>query len=117
VEATSKFEVLHGEAVAIGMAHEARLAERLGIAEAGTATRLTRVLESYGLPLDLPGSAARLEDLLTVMRQDKKTRAGQIRFALPRSIGTMHQTGGSWTVPVSEAAVRDVLADSASVNQ
>ncbi len=41
IEATAKFATLHGEAVAIGMAYEARLAETLGIAEPGTAERRT----------------------------------------------------------------------------
>src|SRR6185503_7140921 len=49
IEATTKFATLHGEAVAIGMAYEARLAETLGIAEPGTADRLQRLLEHYAL--------------------------------------------------------------------
>src|SRR5205085_8221374 len=57
VEATVKFAVLHGAAVAIGMAYEARLAEVLGIAAAGTAARIRKLLERYGLPVELPKSA------------------------------------------------------------
>src|SRR2546425_11004330 len=45
IEATSKFGTLHGEAGANGMAHEARPAGALGIAGAGTADRLQRLLE------------------------------------------------------------------------
>ncbi|MBI1967620.1 MAG: 3-dehydroquinate synthase, partial [Gemmatimonadetes bacterium] len=51
IEATTKFAVLHGEAVAIGMAYEARLAETLEVAERGTAGRIRGLLERYGLPL------------------------------------------------------------------
>src|SRR5439155_7404473 len=54
IEATAKFTTLHGEAVAIGMAYEARLAEALGIAEPGTADRVRRLLARYNLPLELP---------------------------------------------------------------
>jgi 3-dehydroquinate synthase len=109
VEATSKFEVLHGEAVAIGMAYEARLAERLEIAEPGTATRITRVLDGFGLPQHIP-SGTGIDDLLAAMRHDKKARSGAIRFALPRRIGVMYGNAGGWTEPVSEAVVREVLA-------
>src|SRR5207302_5361546 len=74
VEATAQFAVLHGEAVAIGMTYEARLAEALGIAEPGTANRIARLLERCGLPLDLPESAT-ADRLLATMQLDKKARA------------------------------------------
>src|SRR6266699_1892445 len=48
IEASAKFAVPHGEAVAIGMTYEARLAEALGIAERGTADRVRALIERYG---------------------------------------------------------------------
>jgi 3-dehydroquinate synthase len=108
IEATTKFATLHGEAVAIGMAYEARLAEALGIAEPGTADRVRRLLERYNLPLDLPESAT-VDALVAAMQLDKKAREGAVRFALPQAIGRMHAEGNSWTVAASEAVVRDVL--------
>jgi len=112
IEATSKFTVLHGAAVAIGMAYEARLAEALEIAERGTGDRICGALERYGLPLELPDPSA-VHDLLAAMRVDKKARAGTVRFALPRAIGSMH--GGAatgWTVAAPEDTVRRVLTGS-----
>jgi 3-dehydroquinate synthetase len=109
IETVAKFTVAHGEAVAMGMAAEARLAERLGLAEQGTAERIERTLEAYGLPLAVPGDAAP-DDLLAAMQHDKKVRAGVIRFALPARIGEMHgdaRTG--WTVAAPAAAVREAL--------
>jgi len=108
VEATAKFAVLHGEAVAIGMAYEARLAERLGIAAAGTADRIRRLLERYDLPLELPESATP-DELLATMQLDKKARAGTVRFALPEVVGRMHADGSGWTVAAPERVVREVL--------
>ena len=108
IEATSKFATLHGEAVAIGMAYEARLAEALGIAEAGTADHVQRVLQRYNLPLDLPESAT-VDALVAAMQLDKKTRDGTVRFALPQTIGRMHADGKSWTVAAPEDVVREVL--------
>ena len=109
LEATAKFAILHGEAVAIGMNYEARLAETLGIAAAGTARRIRALLEHLALPLARPAEAG-VADLLAAMRLDKKARAGAVRFALPRAIGAMH--GGpevGWTVAAPEEAVRAVL--------
>lgn len=113
IEATTKFEVLHGEAVAIGMMCEARLGERLGITAAGTAERLRRALEAYGLPTALPrGPSA--SDLLAAMQVDKKARAGAVRFALPQAIGAMHHTAeGGWTVAPDPGVIADILAASA----
>jgi len=109
LEATAKFAILHGEAVAIGMTYEARLAETLGIAASGTAHRIRAVLERLALPLERPGDAA-VSDLLAAMRLDKKARAGAVRFALPHAIGTMHgDARAGWTVSAPEDVIRATL--------
>lgn len=110
VEASAKYALLHGEAVAIGMTYEARLAEALGIAESGTARRIRQLLERYGLPLELPDGAT-TDGLLAIMQLDKKARDGVVRFALPRAIGSMHAEAGSWTVAAPERTVREVLGE------
>ena len=111
IEATSKYEVLHGEAVAMGMVYESRLAEMLGIAPAGTAQRITTVLERLHLPVERP-DASQVDDLIAAMRSDKKVRAAEIRVALPRAIGSAHgDDGRGWTVPVDEATIRQVLVN------
>ncbi|HEX9611866.1 MAG TPA: 3-dehydroquinate synthase [Gemmatimonadales bacterium] len=109
IEATCNFELLHGEAVAIGMAYEARLAEHLGLADQDTARRIIHALQQFQLPLDLP-AAATADHLIAAMEHDKKARAGTIRFSLPARIGTMHHDSRlGWTVPVPPAAIREVL--------
>src|SRR5438105_15304517 len=81
IEATSKYEALHGEAVAIGMVYEARLAESLGIAATGTAARIAAVLEQLNLPVERP-DASRVDDLIAPMRSDKKVLAGELRVEI-----------------------------------
>lgn len=111
IEATSKYEVLHGEAVAIGMVYEGRLAESLGIAAAGTAARIQATLERLHLPVERP-DASQVDDLIAAMRADKKVRAGEIRVALPRAIGVAHgDASRGWTVPVPEEAIRQLLVN------
>ena len=111
IEATSKYEVLHGEAVAIGMVYESRLAESIGIAGAGTAQRITRVLELLHLPTERP-DASQVDDLIVAMRNDKKARGGEIRLAFPKSIGDPYGSDGAgWTVAVKEDAIRQVLVN------
>jgi 3-dehydroquinate synthase len=110
IEATSKFEVLHGEAVAMGMVCEARLGEALGITAKGTADRIVRLLEQFRLPVERPEGAS-VDQLIEVMRGDKKVRGGEMRFAVPKEIGVMDQKD-RWTVPVEESWIRGVLSRS-----
>jgi len=111
IESTSKYEVLHGEAVSIGMVYEGRLAESVGIAAAGTARRISSVLERLHLPIERP-DGSHVDELLAAMRADKKVRAGEIRLALPKTIGTAHGSDGEgWTVAVGEEAIRQVLVN------
>ena len=111
IEATSKYEVMHGEAVAIGMVYEGRIAESLDIAEAGTAQRIRTVLERLHLPVERP-DGSQVDDLIAAMRADKKVRAGEIRLALPRAIGAAHgDDGRGWTVAVQEENIRQVLVN------
>ena len=111
IEATSQYEVLHGEAVAIGMVYEGRLAETLGIAATGTAQRIRSVLERLHLPVERP-DGSQVEDLIAAMRTDKKVRAGEIRIAPPSAIGLAYgDDKKGWTVAVDEATIRQVLVN------
>ena len=75
----------HGAAVAEGM----RFAARLGVDVVGTSAELVdaqdELLDGLGLPaLDWSAPA---DEMLAAMKRDKKTRAGEVRFVLPRDIG------------------------------
>ncbi len=86
IETAAGFTLRHGEAVAMGLVAEARLAERLGVAGAGLAARLAETLGGLGLPTELPpGIDRRL--FMAALRRDKKRRGGAVRFALPAGIG------------------------------
>ena len=109
VELVSAYSLLHGEAVAIGMALEGRLAELVGVAQAGTADAITNALRAAGLPTDLPQPFDR-DAVLEAMRSDKKARSGKMQFALPRRIGEMAGAETGWTVAVADDQLREVFA-------
>ena len=111
LELVSHFAVPHGEAVAIGMVVEARVAEQLGLAEQSTADRLVQALRAAGLPVRRPDHLAP-DALLAATRLDKKARGGAVRYALPAGIGVMATVDGQWSLPVPDALVREVLAAS-----
>jgi len=86
--------LLHGEAVAIGMAQAFRFSEVLGISPEGSASRVETHLRAVGLPTriaDIPGAdRPDVETLLRLMAQDKKVRAGRLTFILVRGIGAAY---------------------------
>jgi len=76
----------HGEAVAIGMVAEAKLAERLTVAGRGLSEAIAGSLTTLGLPVQIPENLPRA-DIIRAMRTDKKKTNGVVRFALPVEIG------------------------------
>ncbi|RYG67522.1 3-dehydroquinate synthase [bacterium] len=89
---TSYGELLHGEAIAIGMTVEARLAIAAGaIGEAEgqeLLERQTRLFERAGLPTQTPANSD-FEKLWSAMALDKKNRGNSVNFILPTRIGDM----------------------------
>jgi len=79
-------EYLHGEAVAIGMMVAARLSEQTGMCSSGISERLGKLLGSFGLPLDMPGNS-NPDDVLELMKLDKKVIAGANRLILLKAAG------------------------------
>jgi 3-dehydroquinate synthase len=82
--------LLHGEAVAIGMAMAFRFSARLGLCRPDDAARAGSHLAGVGLPTtiaDIRDALPGPEGLLAYMRQDKKAKAGQLTFILVRGIG------------------------------
>ncbi len=78
-------QLLHGEAVSLGMMCAARLAERMGRVDAKFVVRQQKLLAALELPLEVP--ALDSDELLDLMRRDKKVDDGKLRFVLPDRIG------------------------------
>ena len=101
--------LLHGEAVAVGMALAFDFSARLGLAPAADAGRVRRHLARAGLPADLSvlaGRNATAEALIAHMRSDKKVKDGKLTFILARGIGAAFVCRA-----VSEDDLRAFLAD------
>ncbi|MCA8901230.1 MAG: 3-dehydroquinate synthase [Hyphomonas sp.] len=92
LEAANEYkpDLLHGEAVAIGMALAFRFGAGQGITPKEDAVRVRKILEAGGLLAEIPGrqggpyTAAHLVEL---MKQDKKASAGKVPLILARGIG------------------------------
>ncbi len=95
-------EWLHGEAVGCGMVMAAHLSQRLGGVDAAFVARLTALIERAGLPVQGPALGA--ERYLSLMRVDKKSEGGEIRFVL------LDRPGSAVVRAAPDALVREVLA-------
>ena len=93
---------LHGEAVGCGMVLAAHLSQRLGGVDAAFVQRLTALIERAGLPVVAPALGA--ERYLELMRIDKKSEAGEIRFIV------IDKPGSAVMRSAPDAMVREVLA-------
>ena len=108
LEQVTGYGVPHGEAVAIGMVLEARVAEAIGHARAGLADRIADACHAAGLPTALPpGTDAAA--LVAATHADKKSRGGAVRYSLPRDIGTIATDSRGFLVAVPDADVRRIL--------
>lgn len=97
-------EILHGEAVSIGMLCASRLAERLGRVDARFTRRQRELLETLGLPVEMPDLDR--DQILATMTHDKKVQHGHLRFVLPTRMGHVELVGD-----VDPADVRAALND------
>jgi 3-dehydroquinate synthase len=86
IESASGYgEVLHGEAVAAGMALAARLSARQGRIAQADAARLVSLLEGLGLDVEAPRFDPDI--WLGYMGRDKKNEAGRITLILLDALG------------------------------
>jgi len=97
-------ELLHGEAVGIGMILEARLGERIGVTERGVAATVEKKVQECGLPTYHP-ALKQIDLLIGAMYRDKKVLANSLTFSLLTQIGTCKLFPG-----VGEEQVRSVLS-------
>lgn len=79
--------ILHGEAVAIGMTFAARLAVEIKMMSQAELNRQSALLTALGLPTVLP--ASRTDELLAAMQHDKKVADGKLMLILPTQIGAV----------------------------
>ena len=115
-------QVLHGEAVAIGMVKEAELARFLGVFRPGAVARLVKCIASYDLPTSLhdkrivkltAGKKCPVDVLLEKMAVDKKNEGRKKKIVLLSAIGQTHEPRAS---VVDDNAIRVVLSPATMVS-
>jgi 3-dehydroquinate synthase len=99
----------HGEAIAIGMVVETKIAEKLGLAKQGLTSEVEFLMKSHGLP----ANAVELKEaelIVAAMRKDKKSANGELSMSLVMQVGECR------LVPnIEEGVVTKVLHEFAKV--
>ncbi len=88
VEGVSRYSIIHGKAVAIGMVAAAKLAVGLGLLNNGECQKITELIKKYRLPTIIPKEFDRnlIKQFLVT---DKKSIAGKVTYVLPQTIGNV----------------------------
>lgn len=108
VETASRFELLHGEAVAIGIIGAGLIEKEMGIATGEQLKRIEKVLEKLGMPVRIPESIDK-DGLIEIIKRDKKAVNKWPKFVLLETIGSARCVDGQWACSVSEGIVNKVL--------
>lgn len=95
-------EILHGEAVCIGMVAAAAWGARLGVTPPEIESRIRQVLTAYALPTEVPAGLT-AEKLFPSLALDKKASGKDIRIVCLEAIGR------SRTVPVPAARLKEFM--------
>ncbi len=108
VETASHFELLHGEAVAIGMIAAGMLEEAMGLVDDDRQQRIGRLLKKLGQPTHIPDTISK-EAILDLLKRDKKAVNQWPRFVLLETLGRALCKDGQWAHEVAPQAVEAAI--------
>ena len=109
IETLSDYSLLHGEAVAIGMCMQVKIAEKLGYVTAEEVERVINLFSKANLPTKLPESMS-TDEVVEKLYTDKKVRKGKIRFVFQEGIGNIKCfEDGNYSVALEESFIKETL--------
>ena len=111
IETVSEYQLLHGEALAIGMVAEAKLALRMGYVTEQEKDAVIELLQKAKLPTAIPTYIDR-EALVKKLYTDKKVKNGKLRFVIQKGIGSVVEfEKGVFATPIDEAVAREIIME------
>ena len=84
VETCSGYTILHGQAVAMGMAAVTKAASEMGLCSKETEVRVLEILDRYELPKDI---SFKIDEMYEAMLVDKKNTGAVTNLIVPTAIG------------------------------
>ena len=108
IEAASKYEISHGNAVSLGMVAQVLLGYNRGYVTDKQKDRVIEIYNKAGLPVTL-NEKVKIENILDKMYADKKVRKGKIKFVFQKGIGDMMVFGERFSDTVEKNEIEEAL--------
>lgn len=110
VESASQYQLLHGEAVALGLVAAGMIEVRLGLSGKDKLQRLCLLLDRMGIPRHIP-TYIPPEKVMELLAYDKKVVDCRPRFVLTSRLGQVYCYTGQWSVEVDLRLVEEVIKE------
>lgn len=109
IETVSGYQLLHGQALSIGMTAQVNLGCKLKFLTEEERDRVIALQKRIGLPVSIPDGIDR-EELVEKLYTDKKVRDGKLRFVFQKGIGDVMTFGEDvYARPVAECEIREII--------
>ncbi len=108
IETASKYRLLHGEAISLGMRVEGLISWRNTDYYSSDLKRQNELLDWIGMPKIIPANISN-RDILRLTLGDKKASGGKATYSLPAKIGEMNSYSGKYSDQIDEFVVISAL--------
>jgi len=108
VESASRYQVLHGEAVAIGVIGAGLIEKAMHLDTDNRLGRIRRLFETLDVPTRIPQNIKKSQ-VMDLIQRDKKAVNRWPKFILTQRIGSVYQENEQWAVDVDPSLVEKVL--------
>lgn len=109
IETVSNYTIPHGEAVAIGMVIESKIAVILGHLKKTEFDRIKKIILQFGFNCEIPADIS-IEKLLEAMILDKKSVQNKTRFVILSGIGACLDCNNDYCMTVDEDLIRETFS-------
>lgn len=108
IEAASRYKLLHGQAVALGMLAAGGIEKRLGLVEDDRLERIQKLLAALEQPQKIPKTITK-KQILQRLRYDKKAVASRPKFVLLAQLGKVWTQAGQYAHDVPDDVLEAVI--------
>ena len=105
IEAVSKYTILHGEGVALGMIAAARISQKKKYLDIAQVKRIEEIIQRAALPVKIPRYFS-ADEIISRLAMDKKKKDDIVHFVLLKKIGMPFVNGG-----IEDKLIADVIEE------
>lgn len=109
LETASDYSMLHGEAVAIGIAVESYISYQLGILSNDDFEKILSIFTAYKIPVHVKPNFLNREAIKSNLSLDKKAKANLPYFVLLEGIGKPHVSRHGFSMPVEDGLIDEAI--------